>query len=149
MTFRRATLADVAIVTQLTRAAYTPWIAVIGREPMPLLVDYAEAILLHHIDILDQPNPIALIEMVPMPDHLWLENLAVHPDHQGRGHGHQLLAHATANALSLNLPELRLLTNAAFTANLRFYAKQGFVQTDLQPFKDGHIAYFRKTLPET
>ena len=146
MPFRRATLIDAALVTALTRAAYSPWIAVIGREPMPMLTDYAEAIAQHRVDIFDQPNPVALIEMIPHADHLWLENLAVHPDHQGQGIGHTLIAHAEQVAQSLRLPELRLLTNAAFTANLAFYKKQGFTETHRAPFKAGVTAYFAKRL---
>lgn len=146
MPFRRATLADTALVTALTRAAYSPWIVVIGREPMPMLTDYVEAIAQHRIDILDQPNPVALIEMIPHADHLWLENLAVHPDHHRQGIGHTLITHAEQVAQSLRMPELRLLTNAAFTANLAFYTKQGFTETHRAPFKAGVTAYFTKRL---
>lgn len=146
MPFRRATLADVALVTELTRAAYTPWVAVIGREPMPMRVDYAQAILLHRIDILDQPGSVALIEMEPTGHHLWIDNVAVHPDHQGRGLGHQMIAHAETVARSLNLTELRLLTNAAFTANLRFYARLGFTQTERRAVSNGAVLYFMKRL---
>lgn len=146
MQFRQATLADTALVTDLTRAAYTPWIKVIGREPMPMQVNYAEAIAQHRIDILNDPGPVALIEMIPHKDHLWLENLAVHPAHQGRGLGHRLITHAVQVARSLDLPELRLLTNAAFTRNLTFYTAQGFTETHRQPFKSGVTAYFSKHL---
>lgn len=146
MPFRRATPNDIALVTALTRAAYTPWIAVIQREPLPMQTDYAQAIQTHRIDILDQPDPVALIEMIPRNDHLWLENLAVHPDHQGRGIGRQLLAHAEQVARSLTLPEIRLLTNAAFTRNLSFYTAQGFTLTHLEPFKSGQTAHFTKRL---
>ena len=146
MQIRQATGQDVALVTAITRAAYTPWIAVIHREPLPMTVNYAEAIARHHIDILENPDPVALIEMIPYPDHLWLENIAVHPDHQGQGLGKHLLAHAETTARNLNLPELRLLTNQAFTANLAFYRAQGFIQTDSRPFKSGFTAYFTKSL---
>ena len=146
MPFRRATSADIALVTALTHAAYTPWIAVIQREPLPMQTDYAEAIQTHRIDIFDHPDPVALIEMIPHDDHLWLENVAVHPDHQGSGIGRHLITHAEQVARSLGLPQIRLLTNAAFTRNLRFYAAQGFAQTHLEPFKSGYTAYFTKHL---
>ena len=146
MQFRQTTQQDVALVTEITRAAYTPWIAVIHREPLPMQVNYAEAIAQHRIDILENPDPVALIEMIPQADHLWLENLAVPPDHQGKGLGHHLITHATDIAHSLRLPELRLLTNAAFTINLRFYTQQGFTQTETRPFKQGFTAYFTKRL---
>ena len=142
---RRATLDDVATVTALTRAAYARWVPVIGREPLPMQADHAQAIARHLIDILDLNGPVALVEMIPHPDHLWIENVAVHPDHQGHGHGSRLIGHAEAVARSLNLRELRLLTNAAFTANLAFYAGLGFVETARMPFKGGFTVYFSKT----
>ena len=143
---RRATLDDVATVTALTRAAYARWVPVIGREPLPMQADHAQAIARHLIDILDLNGPVALVEMIPHPDHLWIENVAVHPDHQGNGHGSRLIGHAEAVARELGLPELRLLTNAAFAANLRFYAGLGFDETDRTPFKGGFTVCFSKRL---
>ena len=143
---RRARTEDLAVVIALTRAAYAPWVGVIGREPMPMQADHAHAIAHHLIDILDQPDPVALIEMIPKHDHLWIENVAVHPDHQGRGLGRRLIVHAEAVARELGLPELRLLTNAAFAANLRFYAGLGFDETDRTPFKGGFTVCFSKRL---
>ena len=145
-TIRRATASDVAALTTLTRAAFHPWVAVIGREPLPMQTDYAKAILRDHIDLLDQDGPIALIHMVLHPDHLWIETIAVHPDHQGRGLGPHLMQHAEATARSQNLPELRLLTNAAFTANLHFYAKCGFIETARPAFHGGFVVHFSKRL---
>ena len=143
---RRATLSDVADITALTRAAYAPWVAVIGREPLPMVADHAQAVQHHLIDILDQGCAVALIEMIPRADHLWVENVAVHPAHQGRGLGTGLLDHAETVARGLGLREIRLLTNAAFAANLRFYAGLGFVETARQPFRGGFTAYFCKVL---
>ena len=143
---RRATSADAAALTALTRAAFQPWVAIMGREPLPMHTNYTIAIAQDQIDLLDLNGPVALIHMVPKPDHLWVETIAVHPDHQGRGIGPQLLAHAAATAQTLNLPELRLLTNAALTTNLAFYAKQGFAQTAREPFRNGFVIHFHKPL---
>ena len=145
-TLRRATASDAAALTDLTRAAFQPFVAVIGREPLPMQTDYAQAITQDIIDILDQNGPIALIHMIPHPDHLWVETIAVHPDHQGSGLGPRFMAHAEATARSLNLPELRLLTNAALTANLRFYPKLGYTETSRPAFRGGFVVCYRKRL---
>ena len=146
MDFRRATLADVAAITALTRAAYAHLVPLIGREPAPMLADYSVAVADHMIDILVHPEPIALIEMIAQPDHLWIENIAVHPDFQGKGLGHRLVDHAVTTARSLGLNDLRLLTNEAFAANLRFYAGLGFVPTDRTQYKGGFTLHFHKHL---
>ena len=34
---------DAAAIRALTRQAYAPWVAVIGREPLPVTVDYVSS----------------------------------------------------------------------------------------------------------
>ena len=145
--FRRATLADAGDVAALTQAAYAPWVPVIGREPLPMTVDYRIAVQTNQIDLLHQEGVlVALVEMVPKADHLWLENVAVAPAHQGRGLGRVLIAHAEDVARATGTPELRLLTNAAFAANLRFYAALGFTEERRAPFRGGTTVHFHKRL---
>ena len=143
---RRAGPADVAAVRELTRAAYARWVPVIGREPLPMQVDYARAVVDHRIDLLEEGGLVAVIEMIPRQDHLWIENVAVHPSQQGRGLGSRLLAHAEAVAREMGLGEIRLLTNEAFAANLGFYRSLGFVETAREPFRGGFTIYFSRLL---
>lgn len=145
--FRRATLDDADAVAALTRAAYASWVPLIGRDPLPMTADYRVAVQQHQIDLLHHGDMlVALIEMVPRADHLWLENVAVSPVHQGRGLGRALIAHAGTVARALATPDLRLLTNAAFAANLRFYQGLGFDEERREPFRGGTTVYFRKRL---
>ena len=46
-------VADAAAIRDLTRAAYAKWIPVIGREPMPMIADYDEAVRRHRFDLLE------------------------------------------------------------------------------------------------
>jgi len=81
--FRRATAADAGTVRDITHAAYTKWIAVIGRKPKPMTADYDKAVAAHVIDLLEEDGrTIALIEMIPEPSHLLIENIAVMPERQ-------------------------------------------------------------------
>lgn len=145
--FRRATLDDAAAITALTRAAYALWVPVIGREPLPMTIDYVQAVQDHLIDLVHQDNAVVgLIEMVPKTDHLWIENVAVAPAVKGRGLGRRLMAHAETVALGLGLPEIRLLTNVAFAENLPFYQSLGFSEDRREPFRGGTTVYFRKVL---
>ena len=125
--FRRATSADVRIIGEITRAAYAKWVPLIGREPKPMTADYARAVTNHVIDLLEEGGrPVGLIEAIPTPAHLLIENIAVLPDRHGRGIGGMLLSHADDLARSLGVSELRLYTNAKFTANIAFYLRRGF-----------------------
>ena len=126
---RRAMPADAALVCTLTRSAYAKWVPIVGREPRPMTADYERAVREHLIDILeDAGEVVALIEMIPHPDHLLIENIAVHPDRHGKGLGSRLLAHAEDVARTLGLTELRLYTNALMAPNIAFYARRGFAE---------------------
>jgi GNAT superfamily N-acetyltransferase len=138
---------DAANIRDLTRAAYAKWVAVIGREPLPMQADYDRALREHTIDLLrDGGALVGLIETIPRPDHLWIENLAITPGQQGRGYGRLLLAHAEARAAESGLYEIRLMTNAAFTANLAFYARLGYAVVGAEPFRGGTVVTMMKRI---
>jgi N-acetylglutamate synthase-like GNAT family acetyltransferase len=145
---RRATAADVAKVRALTRSAYAKWVSLIGREPMPMTADYDRAVAEHIIDLWEEDGQLlALIETIPRPDHLLIENIAVRPDQQGKGLGDKLLHHAEALARSLGLDELQLYTNAAFVSNLAFYSRRGYEEYRRGTMVPGSVTVFmRKTI---
>jgi GNAT superfamily N-acetyltransferase len=143
---RRATSADIRIIGEITRAAYAQWVAVIGREPKPMTADYARAVTEHVIDLLEEDgHPIALIETIPTPAHLLIENIAVRPERHGRGVGGLLLRHADDLARSLGLNELRLYTNAKFAENITFYSRRGFEEFLREPHPaGGEVVHMKK-----
>jgi len=125
--WRRAEEADAPEIRRLTREAYSKWVARIGREPKPVTADYAQAVRDHRIDLLYCRGELAgLIETIPMPDHLLIENVAVAPAFQSRGLGRILMAHAEAIASSMGFREIRLYTNHAFDENVRLYLRLGY-----------------------
>lgn len=142
---RRATAADVPAIRDLTRTAYAKWVPVIGREPRPMTADYAEAVRTHRIDLLYVGNQLAaLIETIPEPDHLLIENVAVRPDFQGRGFGRRLLAHAEQVAASLGYDAVRLYTNKLFARNVRLYVRLGYRVDRDEPFTAGVVVHMSK-----
>jgi len=145
--FRTATTEDVPAIRSLVRAAYAKWIPVIGREPRPVLVDYNEAIHDFRFDLLTVDGQLAgLLQTCPCADHLWVENLAVHPHHQRRGHGQSLLILAEQLARHAGLDTIRLLTNAAFASNVALYEKLGYAVEQTEAFMVGTTAYMNKRL---
>lgn len=144
---RPAAPEDVTSIRDLTRAAYAKWVALIGREPLPMQADYDRAVREHAIDLLiDSGALVGMIETISRPDHLWIENVAVAPDRQGRGYGRMLLAHAEKRAAESGRGEIRLMTNAAFAANLALYTRLGYTVVAAEPFRGGTAVTFMKRI---
>jgi ribosomal protein S18 acetylase RimI-like enzyme len=108
--------------------------------------DYDKAVTDHWIDLVEKDDKlVALIEMIPKVDHLYIENIAVAEPYQGQGLARHLLSRANDLARASDLPEVRLLTNKAFASNLSFYIQLGFENYAEIPFPGGGTTvYFRK-----
>ena len=144
---RRAGPADAAAIAALTRAAYEKWVPVIGRAPKPMTADYAVALRQHVIDLLyDEDVLVAMIEMIPEPDHLLIENLAVLPAQQGHGFGKKLMANAELRARELGYAEIRLYTNKLFAGNVAFYRKLGYRVDGESAYLGGFIVHMSKRI---
>ena len=140
LTLRRARAEDADAIRTLTREAYAKWVGMTGREPLPMRVDYNEAVKKHRFDLLYSGSAlVALIETVPDGDHLLIENVAVSPAAQGRGFGKRLMKHAEEIAASSGLKGTRLYTNKLFTENLRLYEALGY-RVDREEALNGGIA---------
>lgn len=111
-----------------------------------MTANYEQAVASHAIDLLEEGGrPIALIELIPKPSHLLIENVAVLPDRHGCGVGGLLLRHADEIARSLGLNELRLYTNAMFSTNIAFYARRGFEEFLREPHPPGgEVVHMKK-----
>ena len=145
MQLRQAVAADAPAIRDLTRAAYAKWVPVIGREPKPMLADYAEALRKHRIDLMYLDGQLAaLIETIAESDHLLIENVAVAPAFQGQGLGRQLMAHAEQLAASLRYGEIRLYTNKLFAENVQLYLKLGYHVDREEESKLGITVYMSK-----
>jgi GNAT superfamily N-acetyltransferase len=145
--FRPAEPSDAAAIRDIVRAAYTKWVPLIGREPLPMRADYDKAVAEHPFDlVIANGSIVGMIETMLADDHLWVENVCVAPDAQGKGIGRLLLERAEAKALEAGRPELRLLTNAAFEANVSLYKRFGYVVDREEPFMNGVTVYMSKKL---
>ena len=143
----RAEPADAESIRAVVRAAYARWVPILQREPIPMRVDYAEAVArniidLHHVD----GELAALIEMHPTPDHLLIVNVAVAPAFQGRGLGRALMEHAERLAASLGLGETRLFTNILMVDNARLYFSLGYRIDREEAFMGGAVIHMSKRL---
>ena len=129
-------------VRALVRRAYALYIPRMGKEPAPMLADYGALIAAGQVHVLEENGEaVALIVIYPKDDALFIENIAVDPVAQGKGHGRALLDFAEGEARRLGLKALRLYTNAAMTENLAFYPGRGFRETERRE-EDGYKRVF-------
>lgn len=126
---RPAQAADLSQVEAVVEAAYSGYIARIGTKPGPMLDDYAALIAGGHVHVLDERRVLGVLVLIAEPDAMLLDNVAVDPAAQGRGHGRRLLAFAEDAARRQGLRRICLYTNVAMTENLRLYARLGYVET--------------------
>jgi GNAT superfamily N-acetyltransferase len=144
---RRATAADVEAIRALVDAAYRGYIPLLGRTPTPMLSDVAAAVREHDVRVLDAGDRlVGVIELIARVDHLWVHNVAIAPDTQGRGLGRRLLALAEDEARRLGLPAIALLTNERYLANIAMYERYGYRETHREPYRGTDLIHFRKTL---
>lgn len=127
---RRAVAADLEAVERIVRAAYTPYVARIGKEPGPMLDDYAARIAEGVVFVAESENATGgLIVLIDEPDHLLLDNIAVSPALQGRGIGSALMRFADDEARRRGFRELRLYTHVLMTENIARYLHLGWQET--------------------
>lgn len=126
----------------VVRRAYALYVPRMGKEPAPMLADYGAIIAAGEVHVLeDAGSPAALIVIYPKEDALFIENIAVDPAIQRKGHGRALLGFAEREARHRGLKALRLYTNAMMTENLAYYPRLGFRETERRE-EDGYSRVF-------
>ncbi|MGA4842900.1 GNAT family N-acetyltransferase [Streptomyces sp. G45] len=122
---RLATAADVPAVKEVTDAAYRHYIERIGRVPAPMEADHAADVAAGRVYVTGEPV-VGLVCVHAREDHLYLDNIAVRPDTKGTGLGRRLLEFVEDHARALELPEIRLYTNAMMWENQKIYPRFGY-----------------------
>ena len=85
---RLATRDDLASVQKIVQAAYAHYIARIGREPGPMLDDYAALIDAGRVHVGMRDGVVqGILVLIPQNDAMLLDNVAVAPEAQGSGLG--------------------------------------------------------------
>ncbi len=144
---RRAIADDEAAVAACVDAAYTKYISRIGCKPGPMLADYRDLVGRGQVRVATEGGELrGVLVLVPAPDHLLIWNVAVHPNHQGRGLGRKLMTFAEEHAAKLGLREMRLFTNELMTENIAFYRRLGYDETERRTEGGHQRVYMRKTI---
>ncbi len=127
---RLAVEADRPVVEEVVHAAYSGYVSRLGQTPGPMLDDYGRLIAGDRVYVLeDEGQILGALVLIPEDDVMLLDNVAVRPHAQGKGHGRRLLKFAEATALEAGYREIRLYTHEKMTENIALYARIGFRET--------------------
>ncbi|HEX7835208.1 MAG TPA: GNAT family N-acetyltransferase [Pseudolysinimonas sp.] len=149
MSIRLATPTDVAGLEALATEAYSSYLPRFanGLRPAPMDADYASAVRQQQAWVAEEDGSlVGMLILVAESDHLLLENVAVAPDHQGRGIGRELLSFAETQARTSGFTTIRLYTNALMYENQRLYERLGYVQTERRREAGHDRIYYAKDL---
>ena len=122
MEIRRAREADLDAVRRIARAAYALYVPRIGREPAPMVADFAAALSVGHH---------------------WV---AGDPAAQGQGVGRRLAAAVERMAAEAGARAVELYTNAAMTENQALYPRLGYRETGRRREDGFDRVFYRKDL---
>jgi len=146
LSLRHATAADLPAIKALIDAAYARYLTRMDKPPGPMLRDYGPSIEDGTTWVTDSPIA-AVLTLYPRDDHLLVENIAVHPDAQGRGLGRSLMDFAEHEAARCGLTRMALYTHEVMTENQAIYAHLGYTEVERR-VEDGYRRiYMEKNLP--
>ncbi len=133
MKIRVATTDDLAAVGACADRAFLP-----NTPPVRHMADAHDDDLLeqirrenlHVISDGSDPTIVGFISLLPIADHIFVESIAVLPEHQNKGLGTSLLAFAEHEAMRRGLGSVRLFTKQKTTDGFEFYKYRGYRETD-------------------
>lgn len=144
---RAATVADVPGVTRCVCAAYLRYIERVGKQPAPMLQDYANVIRTSQVHVAEREQHIlGVLELLVTDEGFLLDSIAVDPSAQGTGVGRQLFELAEHEAKRHGYDSLYLMTNEKMTENQDLYSRIGYVLFDRRIVNGYPRVLMRKTL---
>ena len=147
LNLRAAEASDAAAFASCVEAAYQHYIARMGKPPGPMLDDYVKVIREHLAYVAETDGVIAgILVLVRTQSGMLLDNVAVHPQHQGKGYGRRLLEYAESEARGRGHAHLDLYTHECMTENIEMYRRIGYVETERKSERGYSRVYMRKAL---
>lgn len=109
--------------------------------------DYGEVVKTRSVTVAERGAEIVGLIVLQREDReLAIENVAVHPDHQGTGIGRALLEHAEDTARAAGLRSACLYTHERMVENLALYTRIGYVEYERRRYGSAWIVHMRKPL---
>jgi ribosomal protein S18 acetylase RimI-like enzyme len=151
VTIRPAEPTDSAAIASCVCEAYIHYIERIGRQPGPMLENYADVIRdsIVHVAMADSGRVIGVIVMRETPEGFYVDNVAVRPLVKGQGVGKALLQIAETEAVRRGYGSIYLATHELMVENRKLYKKIGYLQYDERVVNGFPRVFLRKALHTT
>ena len=147
VSLRPATPEDAPGISACVCHAYVGYIERIGRQPGPMLEDYAEVIRQCEVHVAEIDGKIVgAIVLKSTSDGFCIDNVAVLPSVKGQGVGRLLLQRAEAEAHRQGYESICLFTHELMTENRALYSRIGYVEYDRRIVDGYPRVFFRKAL---
>ena len=126
--------------------AYVHYIERIGKQPGPMLEDYALVIAESMVHVVEQVERIVgAIVLKTTEEGFYVDNVAVRPSARGTGVGRSLLEFAEAEAQRRGHLSIYLATHELMVENRALYARIGYVEYDRRVVNGYPRVFFRKS----
>ncbi len=144
---RIAQPSDAVAIKRCVEAAYQHYIARMGKPPGPMVDDYANVIEQHGAFVVEENGEIVgVLVLIQTESGMLLDNVAVHPEHQGKGLGRRLLELAESETRNEGYAYLDLYTHECMTENIEMYKRIGYVETERKSEHGYNRVYMQKAL---
>jgi ribosomal protein S18 acetylase RimI-like enzyme len=143
---RRATAADLPAIKAIIAAAYDKYQTRMDKQPAPVFRDHGPSVEEGTTWVAGSPV-MAVLTLYPREGHLLVENVAIHPDAQGRGLGRALMEFAEQEAARGGFTRMALVTHEAMTENQAIYSRLGYTEVERRAEDGYRRIYMEKPLP--
>ncbi len=136
---------DVLAIENIIQQAYHKYVAIMPKEPAPLLENYSEVVQGGSTFIgMQGEEAVAVMVLKEHEEFMLINNLAVAPDYQGKGWGKAMLQLGEVLANKRGKMQTQLYTNEMMADNVSFYQNAGYQISDNRS-EDGYSrVYFTK-----
>jgi ribosomal protein S18 acetylase RimI-like enzyme len=147
ITFRLATSADRDAVEALQAAAYARNRRLLGVEPLPLQVDYADVFATKEVWLAEERGTLrGVLILEPRPNDVLIWSIAAAPDAQRQGLGQIMLDAAEIRAGQVGVRTMRLYTGAVLETLVHWYHRHGYEVERLEELADRKVLHMIKHL---
>jgi N-acetylglutamate synthase-like GNAT family acetyltransferase len=146
LVLRRADRSDLDAVVALQHTAYARNRALLGVEPLPLMVDYEAIFRDYEVWVTAEGEITGVLILEPRRDDLLIWSIATDTTRQKSGVGHAMLSAAETRARELGLNTMRLYTGSTLQHLVDWYTRNGYAVERIEELSDRKLTHLIKRL---